>query len=82
MEYANPLENIKFNFLFKSGIKSNPSNYRPISIHPSLLKKYENIISNQINSFDFQNKLLSYYQFGFKKLYNANFAILTISWLT
>lgn len=53
--------------LFKAGDSSNPSNFRPISILPTLSKVFEKIMLNQLVSyFDFNNILHSC-QFGFTK---------------
>ncbi|CAK1579780.1 unnamed protein product [Parnassius mnemosyne] len=53
--------------LFKAGDKSDPSNFRPISILPALSKIFEKIIFNQLLSHFTYNKLLHEKQFGFTK---------------
>ena len=53
--------------LFKAGEKSDPSNFRPISILPVLSKIFEKIIFNQLLSHFTCNKLLHDKQFGFTK---------------
>lgn len=62
--------------IYKSDNESNPSNYRPISILPCLSKIFENILHEQLSEFIESNKILSNHQFGFRKLHNANFAVL------
>ncbi|KAL0883669.1 hypothetical protein ABMA27_015794 [Loxostege sticticalis] len=53
--------------LFKSGEKSDPTNFRPISILPVLSKIFEKVIFNQLLSHFVLNKLLHNKQFGFTK---------------
>ena len=53
--------------IFKSGCKSNPSNYRPISVLPALSKIFEKILLDQmLTHFDI-NGVLHGRQFGFTK---------------
>ena len=51
--------------VFKSGERSNKSNYRPVSILPSLSKLCERIIFAQM--YEYMNTILSKYQCGFRK---------------
>lgn len=53
--------------LFKSGEKSNISNFRPISILPTLSKVFEKIMLNQLLEHFQNNDLLHSQQFGFRK---------------
>ncbi|MBF2463455.1 reverse transcriptase family protein [Listeria welshimeri] len=53
--------------LFKSGNKSDPSNYRPISILPSLSKIFEKIILCQLLAHFNFNKIFHTEQYGFTK---------------
>lgn len=53
--------------LFKAGDKSDPSNFRPISILPALSKIFEKIIFNQLLSHFNLNKLFHEKQYGFTK---------------
>lgn len=53
--------------LFKSGTKSDPTNFRPISILPALSKVFEKLILNQLVSYFNRNDLLHSSQFGFTK---------------
>ena len=53
--------------LFKSGDRTNASNYRPISILPTLSKILEKAVHTQLYQFLVANKLLSGKQFGFRK---------------
>ena len=51
----------------KKTIKTNPENYRPISLLPLISKIIERIIYNQTQEFLDQNKVLYKYQSGFRK---------------
>lgn len=53
--------------LFKSGDKSDPSNFRPVSILPALSKIFEKVIFVQLLSHFKVNDLLHNKQFGFTK---------------
>ena len=51
--------------IFKKGNKTDPSNYRPISLLPSVLKIIERVIHNQTNAFLLDEDILLNYQSGF-----------------
>ena len=53
--------------LFKKGSKTDPSNYRPISLLPLLSKVFERVVLNQTEEFLSLNKVLYDYQSGFRK---------------
>jgi hypothetical protein len=53
--------------LFKSGSKSDPTNYRPVSILPAISKVFEKIILDQLLSHFNINNLLHGDQFGFTR---------------
>ena len=57
----------KITALFKSGDRTNASNYRPISILPTLSKILEKAVHTQLYHFLVANKRLSGKQFGFRK---------------
>ena len=56
----------KVSALFKSGNRTNPSNYRPISILPTLSKILEKAMRSQLYEYLNSNNLLSDKQFGFR----------------
>ena len=58
--------------LFKKGSKSDPSNYRPISLLPLLSKVLERVVLSQIKEFLSFNKILYDYQSGFRKNYSTD----------
>ena len=64
--------------LFKSGDRSLPSNYRPISVLPEMCKITERVVFNQLMDFLNQNKLLSDFQYGFRPKHSCSDAMLSI----
>ena len=53
--------------LHKGGCKQDVNNYRPISILPLISKIFEKIVYHQLSSFLDKYKILSPYQYGFRK---------------
>ena len=53
--------------LFKKGSKTDPSNYRSISLLPLLSKVFERVVLDQTEEFLSFNKVLYDYQSGFRK---------------
>lgn len=66
-EFPNLMKFSKILPLFKNGSKTDPSNYRPISILPSLSKIFEKLMLQQLTAFFNLNNLLHGNQFGFSK---------------
>ena len=64
-EFPRDLKISKVKPLFKSGDASLFSNYRPISLLPSLSKIFEYIIFKQLYTYMNDNKLFSIEQYGF-----------------
>ena len=58
--------------LFKKGSKTDPSNYRPISLMPLLPKVFERVVLDQNEQFLGLNKILYDYQSGFKKNHSTD----------
>ena len=65
-------EIVKVKPLFKTGSKTDPQNYRPISLLPILLKIIERIIHDQTQELLSQNKILYRFRSGFRKNYSTN----------
>lgn len=61
--------------IFKGGDPNLPSNFRPISLLPTLSKIVEKIVKGQIQQFLVKHGLLSTEQFGFQSSKNTNDAI-------
>ena len=58
--------------LFKKGSKTDPSNYRPISLLPLLPKVFERVVLDQTKEFLSLNKILYDYQSGFRKNHSTD----------
>ena len=59
--------------IHKAGDKSNPNNYRPISILPFIGKIIEYFVSQQLTEYMEDNRLFSRHQFGFRKNHSTNY---------
>ena len=58
--------------LYKKGCKTDPKNYRPISLLPLVSKVFEKIVHNQTQSFLDENNILYNSQSGFSKKYSTD----------
>ena len=58
--------------LHKKGSKTDPKNYRPVSLLPLVSKVIEKVIHNQTEIFLNKNKILYKYQSGFRKSFSTN----------
>ena len=58
--------------LFKKGSKTDPSNYRPISLLPLLSKVFESVVLDQTKEFLSLNKILYDYQSVFRKNHSTD----------
>ena len=65
--------------IYKSGVLTDPNNYRPISILSPFSKTLERIVYNQLLHFLEKNNILLEHQFGFRKGYSTEQAILEIT---
>ena len=61
--------------LYKSGAKSDPKNFRPISVLPVVSKVYERLVHNQLASYFDENNLLCTFQSGFRKKHSTETAV-------
>jgi len=64
--------------IFKKGDKTKCPNYRPISLLSNISKIFERIMYNRIESFLNANSILYQHQYGFRKKYSTDHAILSI----
>ena len=62
--------------VFKKGNHNDKTNYRPVSILPSLSKVYERLIYNQINHIT--ENALSIFQCGFRKKHSTQYALIAM----
>lgn len=65
--------------IFKQGERSDPANYRPISVLPVWSKPLEKLLVIQMEEFLESHHLLSQCQYGFRKKKNTSQAILDFS---
>ena len=65
--------------LYKSGDTKIINNYRPVSVLSVFSKLFERIVETRLFSFVNQNEILYKYQFGFRKKYNTNSALVLIT---
>ena len=65
--------------LFKTGNRSDMSNYRPISILPTLFKIFEKIIYKRFYKFFEDNDIIYNCQFGFRQNHSTIHAIQTVT---
>jgi len=64
--------------LFKKGDKTDPSNYRPISMLTSFSKVLEKVLYNRLIEY-LNNNLLNAQQFGFRKSFSREDAIFKLT---
>ena len=74
--YPNDWKAATVTALLKKGIKSDPNNYRPISIIPVVSRVFEKIVHNQLYHYLDSNKLLLGCQSGFRSLHSTLTALL------
>ena len=79
--YPNAMKIAKVIALFKSGIKANPNNYRPISLLSHCDKIFEKILClcKRLIAFLECKQILYCHQYGFKKLYSTVMALIEIT---
>ena len=63
------------NPVYKKGDKTNPANYRPISLLTAFSKVLEKVLYNRLIDFLDNNNLLNPQQFGFRKKLSTDDAI-------
>ena len=61
--------------LFKKGSKTDPKNYRPISLLPLISKIIERVVFNQTQEFLQNRGLICRYQSGFRKNYSTDLCL-------
>lgn len=64
--------------IFKNGSKSDPGNYRPVSILPIISKIFEIAIKNRLLDFMMLNSIIHENQYGFQKNSNTTAACLNL----
>ena len=76
-------KNARVSPIFKDDSKTDPTNYRPISVLPVTIKVLERAIFNQIYNYLIRNNILAKFQSGFRPLHSTVTALLdaTNEWL-
>ena len=69
--FPNDCKIAKLKPLFKRGSKTDPKNYRPISLLPLISKVIEKIVHDQTHFLD-KNNVIYRYQSGFRKFYSTD----------
>ena len=64
--------------LFKKGESPLLTNYRPISLLPTISKIFERIIHDQMYAYLNSNNLVAEQQYGFRKLHSAEYAAMNL----
>ena len=64
--------------IYKKGDVSFLSNYRPISLLPTLPKIFERVIYNQLYNYFVNNSLLTEHQFGFRAIHSTGLATIRL----
>ena len=72
--FPNALKISKTIPLFKKGDASNMSNYRPISLLPTISKVFKHVIYNQLYDYFYNNNLLAEQQYGFRAHHSTELA--------
>ena len=75
-KFPDQLKKADVSLVFKKGNHNDKTNYRPVSILPSLSKIYERLIYNQINHMT--ENALSIFQCGFRKKYSTQHALIAM----
>lgn len=76
--FPNPLKIAKVIPIFKKDNKKSFSNYRPISLLPSISKIFEKALFLQLYSFHNENDLLLRSQYGFRRNHSTEFATIEL----
>ena len=76
--YPQQLKIAKVTPIFKANDKEYFSNYRPISLLPSISKIFEGVIYQQLMKYLLKNKLLSSQQYGFRANHSTELAALNL----
>ena len=80
--FLNEWKKARVSPVYKNGAKREPSNYRPISVVPTVSKIFEKIIFDLPNKYFNENNLLTFFQSIFHSLHGTVTALLeaTNSW--
>ena len=77
--YPDSLKIARVSPIFKKGVKSDPSNYRPISVLSLINKVFEKVLHSRLYSYLHKYDKLYEYQFGFREGHSTNHALTEIT---
>ena len=77
--YPDLLKTARVTPIYKKGTKSDPSNYRPISVLSQVNKVYEKILHKRLYKYLTKFEILYEYQFGFRKGHSTTQALIEIT---
>ena len=64
--------------IYKSGLSSNFTNYRPVSVLCSFSKIYERLVYNRLINYLYLNDMLYKYQFGLREKHSTKLALILL----
>ena len=67
--------------LFKKGLKTDPKNYRQISLLPLLSKLIEKVIYTETQEYIDKHFLLYKFQSGFRKNFSTDYCLVQLSYI-
>ena len=81
--FPDDLKMAKVTPAFKGGDRDGLSNYRPISVLPTVARTFEKLVYDQMYAYFLNNDLLGDGQFGFRSLYSTAWTLskVTNTWL-
>ena len=77
--YPDSLKIARVSPIFKKGVRSDPSNYRPISVLSLINKVFEKVLHSRLYSYLNKYNKLYEYQFGFREGHSTNHALTEIT---
>ena len=77
-EFPDPLKIARVTPLYKKGSKSDPGNYRPISVLPIMAKVLEKIVNGRLMDFLENNNILYKHQYGFRKKHSTKLSLINL----
>ena len=81
--FPNAWKRARVSPIFKEDLKTDPNNYRPISVLPVVSKLIERVVFNRLYEYLNNNRLLTESQSGFRPMFSSETALLeaTNEWL-
>ena len=77
--YPDLLKTARVTPIYKKGVKSDPGNYRPISVLSQVNKIFEKILHKRLYKYLTKFKILYEYQFGFREGHSTTQALVEIT---